>query len=434
MNVHNLNMALSELLKEGELQVPGLGVIIYKKGVPAYEFFAGHSYIDNEDSSKNRPFTGDSIFRIASVSKMFTVFALMQLAEAKKLYLDDDASDYLGFKLRHPDYADMPITLRMLASHTSGIRDGKVYSTPPGTGLEEFFFSGGRFFEGGNHFSPKEEKPGDFFCYSNLNYGILGTVIEKVSGERFDRFLKKNIFAPLAMSGDYAVGNLSDEDCRNLGCIYRKESYAGIWDHRGKWFSYMDDYGTDRPLPETVFLQNPYAEYVNGSYSLLEYITGKNATSLAPQGGLRTSLNSLAHALEMVMNKGRYNGRAILSESSIEEIFKPQWIYNEADKNGDTAGGTLLNYGLGTYFIDGSSSARICEKHVVDWEGHTGQAFGLLAGFFIRKGTKDGFVYIMNGEASPEETDITSGRFSGNFIWEEKIMNIISEFILQGEI
>lgn len=430
MNAVELDTALGELLKGGELQVPGLGVIVYKNGIPVYDFFAGNSRIDYADSRKNKVFTKDSIFRVASVSKMFTIFAIMQLVETQKLSLDDDVSDFLGFKLRHPAYPNVMLTVRMLASHTSGLRDGKVYSTPPDVGLEEFFFPNGRFYEEGNHFSKIEEIPGEFFCYSNLNYGLLGTIIERVTNERFDKYLKKNVLFPLEMTDGYLIGNFSDDDYNNLGCIYRKESYSGVWAYRGKWFSYMDDYGESRPLPNTVTLQNPYAEDVNGSYSLDAYVIGRNATSLAPQGGLRTSLNSLAHALEMLINKGSYKGKTILSEESIAEMFKLQWVYDVAKKNGDTANGTLLNYGLGEYFIDGKSSARVCENHVIDWEGHTGQAFGLLAGLFIRKGTKDGFVYIMNGEASPEETAVTMGKFSGNFIWEEKIMNAISEFIL----
>lgn len=429
MKKAELDNRLLNLTKKGKLQVPGLGVIIYKDGKKAYDFFAGNSYINNMDNSKNKAFNKDSIFRIASVSKQFTIFALMKLVEEKRISLDDDVSDFLSFKLRHPHYLDIPITIRMLASHTSGLRDGKVYSTPPAVSLKEFFTPNGMFYEDGNHFSKKDEKTGEFFCYANLNYGLLGTVIEKVSGVRFDRFLKKNIFEPLEMQGGYLVGNLSAQEFLNLGSIYRKENYSGVWDSEGKWFSYIDDYGDKKPLAETVFLQNPYAEKVNGSYSLKEYIPGTNATSLAPQGGLRTSLEGLSHALEMLINKGVYKGNRILAEKSVDEIFKLQWIYDEDRHNGDTAGGTLLNYGLGEYFIDGRSTARVCRNHVMDFVGHTGQAFGLLAGLFIRKDSRDGFVYIMNGEASPEETEETMGKFSGNFIWEEIMMDAISEFI-----
>ena len=97
------------------------------------------SLIGRVDGERSWPMTMDSRFRMASVSKMFTVFTLMELAEAGKLSLDDDVSEYLGFRLRHPSYPDVPITLRMLASHTSGLRDGRVYSIPPSVRVQAFF-------------------------------------------------------------------------------------------------------------------------------------------------------------------------------------------------------------------------------------------------------------------------------------------------------
>jgi hypothetical protein len=60
--------------------------------------------------------------------------------------------------------------------------------------------------------------------------------------------------------------------------------------------------------------------------------------------------------------------------------------------------------------------------------GHTGEAYGELSGVFFDSKTKNGFIYMMNGEAVAEDDDPRSaGRFSGNYIWEENIMNAISE-------
>ena len=98
---------------------------------------------------KNHPFTRKSRFRVASVSKMFTMFTIMQLVEQGKLNLDDDVSKYLGFTLRNPYYPNTPITVSMLASHQSSLRDGKIYSIPPQMGLQEFFRKDGNFYEDG---------------------------------------------------------------------------------------------------------------------------------------------------------------------------------------------------------------------------------------------------------------------------------------------
>ena len=68
---------------------------------------------------KHTPLIRNTRLRVASVSKMFTVFGVMQLVEAGKIDLDEDVSRYLGFELRNPNFPDEKITVRMLASHTS---------------------------------------------------------------------------------------------------------------------------------------------------------------------------------------------------------------------------------------------------------------------------------------------------------------------------
>lgn len=213
-----LDEALDKLVFEkGPLQVPGLGIIIYKDGREVYSRFIGSRHIDGADLRENAPITRDTRFRIASPSKQFTSYTLMQLVEQGRLRLDDDASKYLVFSLRNPAYPDMPITLEMLASHTSSLRDGDNYMAPPDVSIKEFFVPQGRMWEGGAHFDPKEEPPGQFFHYCNLNYGLLGTIIEKVTGERFDLYQKEHILKQLSTMADYVPDNLSREAFSNLG-------------------------------------------------------------------------------------------------------------------------------------------------------------------------------------------------------------------------
>ena len=291
-------------------KVPGLGVIVFRDGREVYSNFLGQAVIDEKDPSKSKPFARDSRFRIASVSKMFTIFTIMQLVEQGKLDLDADVSRYLGFELRNPKYPQQPITIRMLASHTSSLRDDKIYSIPPQMSLQEFFKPTGEFYVNGGHFAP-----------------------------------------------------------------------------------------------DTIALQNPYDEDYQMTYSLKGYVPGTNATVFSPAGGLRISCEELSHALEMLMNNGTYRGRQILSPESVQAMFNREWIYDEAKKNGSSYGGTLLSYGLGIYQMDGNTTARFSRDTEIDLAGHTGEAFGLLSMLALRPGTKDGFVYIMNGEAVEEDED-----------------------------
>ncbi|MBR1419786.1 MAG: hypothetical protein IJ575_01810, partial [Selenomonadaceae bacterium] len=222
----------------------------------------------------------------------------------------------------------------------------------------------------------------------------------------------------------YLPGNLSPDEFENLGTIYRKDQF-------GNWIGKIDDYHGIQPARDSVQLQNPYAEDFQGIYSLENYQIGTNATIFSPQGGLRISFDELSHALDMLINEGIYRGRRILTAESVNQMFKSNWIYDPQNSNGNPYG-VIQNYGLGTYFVDGKSDARVCRNHEINLIGHTGSAFGLLSGMFLIPNTRDGFIYMMNGEAIEEDVDPRSlGEFSLNYIWEEKIMDSICEFLIQ---
>ena len=422
-----LDESLAEMIGDDGIKVPGLGVIIYKGGKEVYSKFLGKRVIET-----SKPVTRQTRFRAASVSKMFTVFSIMQLVEQGKINLDEDISRYLGFELRNPNYPQKKITVRMLANHTSSLRDGKIYSIPPTFSVQEFFYPMGKFWENGDHFAPIGEEIGKYFTYSNLNYGLLGTIIEAVTKCRFDLYQKENLFRQLEIKADYLPGNFERQEFEMLGAIYQKKNEFGQWDEHGDWIGTIDDYRGVRPPKDTVCLQNPYAQNFQEVYSLENYRIGTNATIFSPQGGLRISFEELAHALEMMMNDGIYHGRRILSRESLNEMFKLNWIYEPEKQNGRPYGGAILNYGLGIYFIDGKSNARVCREHEVNLLGHTGAAYGLLSGIFFIPHTKDGFVYMLNGEAIEEDVDPRSkGKFSSNYIWEEKIMNAVCNFLVE---
>ncbi len=416
-------MGLEEMIgNEGE-KVPGLGVIIFKDGKEIYNKFLGYANID-----KKKLITRNTRFRAASISKMFTIFTIMQLAEEKKINLDTDINEYLDFNLRNPNFPNEPITVRMLASHTSSIRDGilkKIYSLPPEFNIKEFFDKNGRFYDDGIHFSSKEEEIGKYFKYCNLNYGILGTIIERVTKERFDLYQKNHILKQLDIKGDYVVGNFEENEFKNLGTIYQKNK-NGEWNENFDWIAQIDDYET-QPPKDTILLQNPYEREKDKMYSLKNYKIGTNATIFSPAGGLRISFEELTHCLEMLMNDGKYKGNQIIKSEFLNEMMKSQWIYDEKNLNGDNYG-VMYNYGLGIYKIEGNSKARFCKEKEIDFIGHSGEAYGLISGLYFIPNTKDGVVFMINGEATdPEKNKKSLGKFSNNYIWEENLMNQICE-------
>src|SRR4051794_40357331 len=129
------------------------------------------------DRPRHRALGIDSPVRIASISKLVVALGVMRLVEQGRLDLDRDVSDYLGWNLRNPAFADRPITLRLLLSHRSSLRDGVEYAIPLGTTLQSVVAAPAAF--------DAEHPPGAFFHYTNLNFPVIATVMERASGERF---------------------------------------------------------------------------------------------------------------------------------------------------------------------------------------------------------------------------------------------------------
>ncbi|HYP44203.1 MAG TPA: serine hydrolase domain-containing protein [Propionibacteriaceae bacterium] len=137
--------------------------------------------------------TGDSLFRIASLSKSFTALAVMQLVETGRLELDDPVHDHLPeFQLTDP--RSDQITVRQLLDHTSGLSDAVVpeLSRPqPRTSTEA---------TSSLRSARLASTPGTSYSYHNPNYQVAARLVEVVSGEPFDRYLRRHILQPAGMA------------------------------------------------------------------------------------------------------------------------------------------------------------------------------------------------------------------------------------------
>lgn len=143
--------------------------------------------------------TPDTPFPIGSVTKSFTALAIMQLVEAGKLGLDDPASRHLSAFAEGPARA---VTLRQLLNHTSG------YSTVQGNsyhGIADVSHIGLVDYAAQLAQVVPAHAPGTVWEYSNLNYQILGAVIEQASGESYADYIEQHIFAPLGMTNSSVV-------------------------------------------------------------------------------------------------------------------------------------------------------------------------------------------------------------------------------------
>ena len=169
-----------------ENRIPGLAAVIVRDGEIAYA--KGFGFADQE---REVPMTPDTLMNIGSVSKTFVNTAILQLVERGALDLEDDVNRYLSFQVAHPRHPESAITVRQLLTHTASIRDGDAYGASYACGdpaiplvdwIQGYLAAGGRFYDAGN-FHPWP--PGTVFSYSNVGYGLLGLLVEVISGEPF---------------------------------------------------------------------------------------------------------------------------------------------------------------------------------------------------------------------------------------------------------
>jgi CubicO group peptidase (beta-lactamase class C family) len=328
---------LKEMMQQ--LKIPGLSVAVVKDGQIVYEKALGL-----KDIEKNIPLAEDDIFRIASISKSFCATAIMQLVERGKLSLDDDVSDLVGFKVRNPNFLEKKITLRMLLSHTSSLSDKGGYfnfdAIDPAKNNGETKCYG-------------DYEPGTKFLYCNLNYTLIGAIIERASGERFDNYIAKHIIKPL---GIYAGYNVDSLDRNKFATLY-----------------------TYNKAKDT--LTESKTAYIANRAIWNNYQMGYSAYSFSPTGGMKISASDLAKVMLMHMNYGIYKGKRILSEKSSKLMQSPS-----------TDTGTGDYYG---FAIRVRKSPKLAGNNWL--VGHTGSASGLLSAMFYNPDKKFGFVLISTG-------------------------------------
>jgi CubicO group peptidase (beta-lactamase class C family) len=168
--------------------IAGAVVVVVKGGAILLE--KGYGYAD---VAKHRAVDPQrTLFRPGSVSKLFTWTAAMQLVEQGKLDLDHDVNDYLDFTI--PPAFGKPITLRNIMTHTPGFEEvDKNVFTEDTTGIEslEAFLKA---------WTPHRIfPPGQVPAYSNYATALMGYVIQRVSGERYEEYIERHIFGPLGM-------------------------------------------------------------------------------------------------------------------------------------------------------------------------------------------------------------------------------------------
>jgi len=283
------------------------------------------------DRNTNQAATVNTLFRIGSITKAFTSLAMLKLQEQGKLSLSDPMSMYVNDAPLYNQWRKThPVRIAHLLEHTSGLPDltkAEFDSNDPAplTTRQGLFFNK----------KPRHTRwpPGLHKSYTNVGAGYAAYVLEKVTGRRYEDFVKENIFAPLEMK---KAGFFLDQKTR-------RELATG--------------YDTDG---ESVI---PYWHMI-----------------LRPFGAINTTTREMGHFVQMLLNRGIYKGKRLLQEASIARMEKPETTLA-------ARAGLEYGYGLGNY--------QHVHKGFL-FHGHGGDGDGYLAHYAYNRYTNLGYFVVIN--------------------------------------
>lgn len=293
--------------------IPGATILIARDGKIVYHKAFGYSNPDTKT-----PLKKDDIFRIASQTKVITAVAVLMLYEEGKFLLDDPVEKYIPefskmqvldkFNAADSSYTTVPaksaFTIRQLLTHTSGIGYAQI-GTPESNAI---YFKGGVVGGLGAENEvladqmkklaklPLMHQPGEKWTYG-LNMDLLGYLVEVVSGQSLDEFFRKRIFEPLGMKDTYFY--LPKEKHNRLVRV-----------------------STENEKKESILFKETHFE-LNGR-STVDY-PNANGKLYSGGAGLASTAYDYGLFMQMLLNGGTYNGKRLLSPTTVKMMHSPQF-------------------------------------------------------------------------------------------------------------
>ena len=299
--------------------VPGIavGIVVGDKLV----FAKGYGY---RDYGAKLPFTPNTLYQIASNSKLFTAVAAGLLVEEGKLAWDKPVRESVPSIHFYDDYLDQTITLRDMLAHRTGItRHDSIWYMAPDSRKE--LFAKLKFME------PKEA-PRTVFLYNNMMYAAVGYLIELQSGKTWEDFVRDRIFKPLEM--DHTLYSIAD--------MVKQPDYGVAYTEKRDSFE---------------IYKIPYYEDTAG---------------MAPAGAIISNLEDMSHWLIALMNEGKYKGRQVIPSPVLKATLQPAIAL--PNTQGELRGWwEILNtyYGMGRWTT--SYRGRLLAYHGGDLDGFHSQ-------------------------------------------------------------
>lgn len=311
----------------------GMGLCVFADGKVIYEINRGTA-----DKEQGIPCDHNTVYRVASVSKLVSAMALMTLYDEGKLDPYTDLEELTG--LPYNSSADNErVLLWHLLTHTAGLVDGTAYNESPSK-----YYSTSYVLEKSN----LGYKPGTQYLYTNFGAGTVGSVAELVTGEYFHDFADRVLFSKLDMDAAYCANMLDNrQNCANIYSGGALRISPKTW---GRSTSYYESFGLGN-------------SYLNAQCELL--ISPKN----------------LARLGIVISGDGTVDGVRILSREAVDLINTPYYHSGELS----------FDVGLSTRIYEGN----LVEGHRIF--GHSGSAYGNVCGLYYDPANHTGVAICTNG-------------------------------------
>ncbi len=329
-------------------KVVGASAVVVKAGNETGRYDVGFA-----DRSANVKVDSQTIFHWGSITKSLTAISIMQLRDRGKLTLDDKIVRWVPeLRTMHDPYGMMDsITIRMLLSHTAGFQNP---TWPYGNNepWEPFEPTTWNQLVAMMPYQQLLFKPGARYSYSNPGFVYLARVIEQITGDPWDAYVQKNIFAPLGMDRSY----------------FRNTPYFLAAHRSHNYYVRRDSASSGTPK-----LIDNGADFDPG-------ITSPNGAWNAPVSDLVKYVAFLTNAMVPGMTRARYD--VVLSRASLAEMWKPGMPMSEGYE-------AASNEWMGlSFFVLDRNGQRIL--------GHTGSQAGFRSFYYFDPETQAGVIAVFN--------------------------------------
>ncbi len=329
-----------------ERNIVGGAVVIMKDGEVLYSYDYGY-----KKASKREEVTLDTCFHAASVTKMVSAVGLMQLLEDYDIPLDTPVKEIVDIPLVNPAFPDADITIRQVLSHTSSFMQNH-YLTPDWTKIGKH-----------NGYFSTENAPGTAYEYANMNGGLIGAMIEAISGKSVNEYMQRRVFVPLKINAAYHAALLPDPT-----------DVSDQLQKNGKTFR----------TAEKEF--ETFKDYDDSCFPALH----TDITS----GSLYISVNGLVRIVQLLQNGGELEGVRLLTEDSVKLMMSPQHLVEGSSVTGESP------YGLCITTVDDLPGGT--------WYGHQGMWQGLSSNAYFQPDTGLCIAVIANGYNANKKSGVAT--------------------------